>query len=268
LTTTTSTTIVSNDGTPIVVDRAGSGPAVVLIGGGPTNRSAASGLADILSEQLTVFNYDRRGRGDSGDTPPYSIEREFEDLAAVLALADGPVAVYGTSAGAIWGLEAAARQLPITRLVCWEPPYFADGSPIPPPTDYASKLAALLADGRRSDALDLFFIDAAGLPAAFLDGMHQAPFWTQMEADADALGYDAKLIGDFSIPAERLQRVAVPTLIVDGETTPSISYGADAVARIVPGAQRRTLAGQPHNVADDAIAPVIIDFVTSDGTRE
>jgi Alpha/beta hydrolase family len=260
----TTSTIISNDGTPIVVDRSGTGPAVVLIGGGPTNRSAATGLANVLSEQLTVLNYDRRGRGDSGDTPPYSFEREFEDLAAVLALADGAAAVYGTSAGAIWALEAAARQFPIARVVAWEPPYFADDSPTRPPIDYASKLGALLAGGRHRDALDLFFTEAAGLPAAFLDGIHQAPFWAQMEADADALGYDAQLIGDFSIPVERLQRVAVPTLIVDGGTTPWMSHGADAVARIVPGAERRTLAGQPHNVADDAIAPVIIETVVGD----
>lgn len=262
----TTTNIISADGTNITVDQAGTGPAVVLIGGGPTNRYAAMGLAALLAEQLTVYNYDRRGRGDSANTLPYSIEREFEDLAGVLELAGGTAAVHGTSVGAIWAIEAAARKLPISCLALWEPPYVVDATRTAPPVDYATQIATLVDAGRNGDALDYFFIQAVGMPADMVASMHDAPFWEQMQGGAQGLVYDAQLIGDFTIPTTRLEAITIPTLVIDGATTPWLTNAADAVGSTIPNAQRRTLKGQPHNVADDAIAPLIIEFML-DGAR-
>jgi pimeloyl-ACP methyl ester carboxylesterase len=254
--------VTSPDGTGITVDRCGAGPAVVLIGAGPTTRYNNMGLVTLLADQLTVFNYDRRGRGDSGDTLPYSVEREFEDLAAVLDLAGGTAAVYGTSGGAIWALEAAARGLGITGLVLWEPPYIADDETTRTrPVGYAEQVAELVADGHPGEAVELFFTKAVGMPPEFVAPMRDAPFWPQMEATGTGLVYDAQLIGDFTMPAARLGTVAAPTLVVDGNTTSWLSHTADVVAAALPTARRQTLEGQPHNVADDAIAPVVIDFV-------
>lgn len=117
--------ITSHDGTPIAFDRTGAGPVVILVGG-PTDRSANTPLAALLAPRCTVYNYDRRGRGDSGDTAPYAVDREVEDLAAVIAAAGGSAAVFGTSGGGIFALEAAAHGLPFTKLTVWEPPYIVD----------------------------------------------------------------------------------------------------------------------------------------------
>ena len=130
--------VTSNDGTTIGFDRLGEGPPVALVCGGSTARSANAPLAALLARRFTVFNYDRRGRGDSGDTPPYAVEREVEDLGAVIAAAGGSAAVYGTSSGAALALEAAARGLPVTKLALWEPPFIVDGSRPRPPADAAA----------------------------------------------------------------------------------------------------------------------------------
>jgi hypothetical protein len=262
MTTTSDTrTVTSTDGTHIEFDRIGTGPAVVIIGAGPTDRTINSPIADLLATQYTVFNYDRRARGGSGDTQPYSVDREFEDLAAVINAAGDNAAVYGTSGGAIWALEAAVRSLSISRLVLWEPPYIADDETTRTrPTGYPERLADAVSQNRPADAVELFFTQAVGMPVEFVDQMRQAPFWAAMTASATGLVYDSKLIGDFTLPADRLGEIAVATLVVDGGTTPWLTHSADAVAKAVPTAQRRTLAGQPHNVDAAAIAPVLAEF--------
>ncbi|WP_433254401.1 alpha/beta fold hydrolase [Streptosporangium sp. CA-135522] len=255
--------VISKDGTAIAFDRSGQGPALILIGGGPTDRSVNTPLAELLSPCFTVFNYDRRGRGDSGDSASYSVDREYEDLAALIAEAGGSAMVFGTSGGGIIGLEAAARGLAITRLVVWETPYILEGSRPAVPADYRDRLVALLAEGRRGEMLELFFTAAVGMPAEFVAPMRDLPFWGTMEAIAHTLVYDAAILGDFSLPVERLASVAVPTLVVEGATTPWLSATAQAVAASVPGARRLTLAGQPHNVDPAAIAPALTEFFTA-----
>lgn len=249
--------VTSKDGTSIAFDELGSGPAVILIGGGPTDRSANAPLADLLAADFTVLNYDRRARGDSGDTRPYAVVREYEDLAAVIEHAGGSAMVYGTSGGGMFGLAAAAYGLPITRLAVWEVPY--DPEPRPP-SDYKEQLESLLAAGRHGDMIEAFFIKAVGTPAEFVAGLRQSPFWAVMEDAAPALVYDATIAGDFSIPADKLAKVSVPTLVVDGGTVPWMTRSADAVAAILPDARRAGLPGQPHNVAPDAIAPALTEF--------
>jgi alpha-beta hydrolase superfamily lysophospholipase len=250
----------SSDGTTIVFDRSGDGPPVVIIGAGPTDRSANAAVAELLSARFTVFNYDRRARGDSGDTAPFTVEREYDDLAAVIEAAGGSACLYGTSGGAAIALEAAARGLGATRLGLWEPPYHLDDEATRPPADYQAQLAAVVAAGRPGDAVELFFTAAVGMPAEFVAQLRQAPFWPALERLGPALVYDAAIMGDFRPPTQRLAKVKVPTLVLDGAATPWMSRTADAVARVIPDAQRRTLTGQPHNVDPAAIAPALIEF--------
>lgn len=257
-------TVTSSDGTTIAFDRLGEGPPVVIIGGGPTHRSANAPVAKLLSEQFTVFNYDRRARGDSGDTAPFAVDREYDDLAAVIDTAGGSAMLYGTSAGAAIALEAAARGLAATKLALWEPPYALDDA-TRPPADYEARLAAAVAAGRPGDAVELFFIAAVGMPAEFVAQMRQAPFWPEMERLGQALVYDAAIMGDFRVPTERLAKVTVPTLVIDGGTIPGMSRTADAVARLVPNARCRTLHGQPHNVDAAALAPALVAFFGQGG---
>lgn len=259
------TTTNSADGTTIAYDRTGTGPALILVGGPPTaDRTANSPVAEALAGSFTVFNYDRRGRGESGDTEPYSIDREYEDLAAVIAAAGGSAYAYGTSGGAIIALEAVARGLSLTRLVLWEPPYILPDTRPAVAYDYADQLRALLADGRRGDMVEMFFTVAVGMPVEFVAPMKDTPFWPAMEAGAHSLVYDAEMMGDFSLPIERLQSVGVPTIVVDGgeSSMPWLRLACEAVVDAVPEAEHRTLEGQPHNVSTEAIAPVVVDVLT------
>src|SRR5918999_4981793 len=159
--------LTSSDGTTIAFERSGDGPPVILVCGGSTDRMANAPLADLLAEQFTVFNYDRRGRGDSGDTAPYAVEREVQDLDAVIAAAGGSASVYGTSSGAALALEATASGLSVTRLALWEPPFILEGRPRPP-ADTAKTYTELVAAGRRGDAVEFFISQGGGLPPQFV----------------------------------------------------------------------------------------------------
>jgi pimeloyl-ACP methyl ester carboxylesterase len=259
------TTTTSRDGTTIAFDRLGDGPAVVIVGAGPTDRSANAAVAQLLADHFTVVNYDRRARGHSGDTQPYSVDREYDDLAAVIDAAGGAAMVYGTSGGGALALQAAARGLAVTRLAVWEPPYFLDDEPRRPPADYHDRLAAAVAADRPGEAVELFFTVAVGLPDAFVEQLRGSPAWPAMERLGQALVYDAQVMGDFRVPADRLGKIRVPTLVIDGGETAWMSRTADEVARLLPDAQRRTLAGQPHNVDPAAIAPVLVEFFAEEG---
>lgn len=254
--------VISKDGTPIAFERSGEGPALIVVGGVLGDRSQQAPLAALLAEHFTVFNYDRRGHGESGDTPPYAAEREIEDLDALISEAGGSAFVYGTSGLGMLALEAAAWGLTpkIKKLAVWEPPYILDGSRPKVPQDYKEQLIQMLREGRRGDMVELWMTAAVGMPAEFVAPMRHAPFWPAQEALAHTLIYDAILTGDFSLPKERLASVTVPTLVIDGGETPWLSHAAQAVADTLPHAQRRTLKGQPHNVAAEAIAPVLVEF--------
>ena len=256
-------TVTARDGTAIAFDRLGEGPPVVLVCGGSTDRMANAGLAAELAGDHAVFNYDRRGRGDSGDTLPYAIEREVEDIAAVIAEAGGAANLYGTSSGAGLAMHAAAAGLPVTRLALWEPPYSVSGRP-DLPADTASVYRELVEAGRRGDAIEYFMSKVVGLPPEFVAGARQAPWWAQQEALAHTLAYDATVMGDYTLPTGIAKAIAVPTLIVVG----GASFGfmaetADALAELIPNAHRATLEGQQHNVDPTALAPVLHRFFSA-----
>ena len=253
-------TIRSKDGTPIAFDQLGDGPSAILACGGSTDRMANAPLAAAMAPHFTVFNYDRRGRGASGDTPPYAVEREVEDIAAMIGAAGGSAFLYGTSSGAALALEAAAIGLPITRLALWEPPYILDENRRPP-ADQVAQYNKMVAEGRRGDAVEYFMSKVVGLPPEFVAGARNAPFWAAQEALAHTLAYDATIMGDYSLPAERAAAVRAPTLVIDGGSSfAGMGEAAEALADALPDGRRRTLEGQEHNVDPNILAPVLVDF--------
>ena len=199
--------VTSKDGTTIEFDRSGDGPTVILVCGGSTDRSANTHLAALLASHFTVLNYDRRGRGDSGDTPPYAVQREVEDLEALLAEAGGSAFLYGTSSGAALALEAAASGLAITKLALWEPPFILENSRPRPPADTAKTYTELVSAGRRGDAVEYFMAKVVGLPPEFVAQARTQPWWPAQEALAHTLAYDATIMGDYSLPTERAASV-------------------------------------------------------------
>lgn len=245
----------SADGTSIVFEYSGTGPALVLVVGAFNDRSSTRALASGLASVFTVYAYDRRGRGDSGDTQPYAIEREVEDLAAVIEAAGGQAFVFGHSSGAALALEAAARGIPIRRLAVYEPPY-REG----PTDEFAAQLAKLAADGRASDAAEAF-LRLLGTPDAILEQMKSAPYWGHMTSFAHTLAYEVWLCNNGSVPADRLAKISVPTLALAGGESPAWAQeGARAIVAAVPRGRARVLEGQSHGVADDVLIPILTAF--------
>jgi len=217
-------------------------------------------LADLLAEHFTVFNYDRRGRGDSGDTSSYAVERELEDIDAVIDAAGGSAFLYGTSSGAGLALEAAASGLDITKLALWEPPFILDESSRPP-QDQVERYNEMIAAGRRGDAVEFFMRQVVGLPPEFVAFARTQPFWHSQEALAHTLAYDATIMGDYSLPTERAAAVTVPTIVIAGGASfPFMRETAQALAEVISDAQHHTLEGQEHNVSADVLAPVLVKF--------
>jgi pimeloyl-ACP methyl ester carboxylesterase len=274
-------TVTSPDGTTIAFDRVGQGPALILVGGALQYRAGdprTAYLAEILAVRFTVYHYDRRGRGDSGDTPPYAVEREVEDLAALIDAAGGSAYVFGNSSGAALALDAARSGSAITKLALYEPPFIIDDSRPPVPEDYVSVLDSLAAAGRRGDAVAYFLTTGVTVPADVVTAMRGQPFWPAFEAVAHTLAYDGRVMGDtmHGSPASLARwggkvnplsatrdpggALTVPTLVIDGGQTPWMSRGADALAAVLPQAQRRTLHDQPHGVAPEVPAPMLVEF--------
>jgi pimeloyl-ACP methyl ester carboxylesterase len=252
--------VVSRDGTTIGYEQSGVGAAVILVSG-MLDYLANTQLATLLAPHFTVFRYDRRGHGKSGDTAPWSLEREVEDLAAVIEAAGGSACVFGSSGNGIFVLEASHKLLDrITKLAVWEPPYIVDTSRPPLPVDYQTQLAALLAQERRGDMVELFMTKAVGMPAEFVTPMRGQPFWNAFEAAAHTLCYDAAITGNFALPVERMATLTLPTLVMDGGTTPWLHHGAQALMEALPNAQLRTLDGQPHNADPTVLVPVLLEF--------
>jgi pimeloyl-ACP methyl ester carboxylesterase len=261
--------VTSKDGTSIAYDRQGNGPAVILVGGAFVDRSENAPLATELAERFTVYNYDRRGRGQSGDTLPYAVEREVEDLEALIAEAGGSAHLYGVSSGGALVLEAAAAGVAADRLAVYEVPYnMADDGPRQQ-REYVERLQALLAEGRRGDAAELF-MRVAGATEEMIAGARSSPVWPGLEALAHTLAYDAACMGDGRPPADRLARITRPTLVATGGASPESFVGgggdffakaADAIAASVPQAERVTIEGQTHMVDPKALAPVLERFL-------
>ena len=257
--------VTSQDGTRIAYESTGSGPALVLVGGGLTDRSSDATLASTLANSFTVYTYDRRRRGDSGDTQPYAVEREIEDLEAVIAAAGGSAYVMGQSSGAVLTLRAAVHGLPITKLALYEPPVIVDATVREVvPADLVEQLTSLVAANRLFDATALFLTKGVGLPVEEVTPIKDSPMWPELERLAPATIYDAAItienMTGKPLPAA-WAGMASPTIVIDGDQTwPWLNTAADEVAKVLPNAERRTLAGQTHFPEDAAIAPVLTEF--------
>ena len=253
--------VLSLDGTIIAFDQLGNGPAIILVGGASTDRSENSTLTALLAKRFTVFNYDRRGRGDSGDMAPYAVVREIEDFEALIHEAGGDAFVVGFSSGAALALQAAARGLPIKKLALFEPPFIVDDSQPRPPTDLASRFNEMITSGRRGDAVEYFMTKVVGLPMEFTAQARNSPWWPSQEAMAHTLAYDATIMGDFSLPTEQVTSVTAPTLVIAGEASfPFMRATAQALAGALPNGHALILEGQTHDVAPQVLAPVLEEY--------
>lgn len=253
-------TVTSKDGTTIAFDRMGDGPPVVLVSGGSVDRTSNAPLAQELTSDFTVLNYDRRGRGPSGDTHPYAIEREIEDIDAVIEAAGGSANLFGTSSGAALALEAAAAGLPITKLALWEPPYIVDEN-ARPPADQVEQYERMIAEGRRGDAAEYFMTKVVGMPPEFAAQARTEPWWPAQEALAHTLAYDARIMGDYSVPTEKAASVKMPTVVIAGGADfPFMRETAQALEEALPDGEVRFLDGQGHNVDPTVLAPALREF--------
>src|SRR3954467_3687006 len=254
----------SRDGTPIAYERTGHGPAVILVSGAMSTGGTVAPLAVPLSERFEVLVYDRRGRGASGDTAPYAVAREVEDLAALIEAAGGEACLCGISSGGALVLEAAASGLPVRRVAVYETPYadFLDGG-AEHNAEYTEKLTAALAEGRRGDAVELF-LRLTGMGEEMIQGARQSPMWPGMEAVAPTLAYDNSVMAGGLVPRERLASITVPLLAVAGGASPEwMREGTRAVAEAAPKGSYRVLEGQTHMVDPTALARARAEFFTA-----
>jgi pimeloyl-ACP methyl ester carboxylesterase len=260
----------SMDGTQIDFDRAGEGPPIILVDGAMCYREVgwSTKLAKRLAGHFTVFTYDRRGRGRSGDTAPYTAEREIEDLQALIAEAGGSAYLFAHSSGCALALETAARDSGVRKLALYEAPLDLDGLRATVVEDYPEKLRALLDEGRRGDAVKLF-LRQVGLPGPIIAVIRVLPMWPKMAAIAHTLSYDNAVVslakgGGQPIP-DRWAALAVPTLAVAGSRSPEwMQRGMKTLAGLLSTAQFRLLEGQTHNIKAKAHAPVLTEFLSED----
>lgn len=251
---------VSRDGTAIAFERFGDGPPLVLVNGANCTRGTDVPLATGLAADHTVYVYDRRGRGDSGDTAPYAVDREMEDLAAVIEVAGGTAGVYGISSGGALVLQAAASGLPISRVAVYEVPYSTDPAERTAADEYSAELGRRLAGDDRGGAAELF-LSRVGMPPEAIAGMRQAPFWKDLESIAPTLAYDDAVMAGGQVPTDRLAQISVPVLVVCGGAGPEwFRDTGRAVAAALPHGRYETLDGQDHRVDPAALAPVLARF--------
>jgi pimeloyl-ACP methyl ester carboxylesterase len=261
-------TVTSKDGSRIAYDRYGSGPAVILVGGalGYRKFKKMEELAKLLAERCTVINYDRRGRGDSTEVKPFALEREIEDIQALIDAEGGSASLWGWSSGGALALRAAAAGVGIERLSVYEVPFMVTPEAKRPTPDYGERLDELVAAGDRSGAVKHFMRNSIGIPAPFVALMPLMPMWKELKATAHTLPYDWAALGKHTmyaapLNAEEWASVTVPTLVVYGNKTPAVlKQGSRALADVLPNAELRELEGVGHNVKMHVLAPVLAEF--------
>jgi pimeloyl-ACP methyl ester carboxylesterase len=259
--------VTSRDGTPIAFDRLGDGPPVIMVCGAMCDRALMRPTAEELAKHFTVFNYDRRGRGDSADTAPYAVEREIEDIGALIIEAGGTASVYGHSSGAGLVLHAATHGLPIAKIVLHDPPYAPDGDEEARRSsrEYGETLKAVLSEDRRGDAIELF-MTMVGMPQEMVEGMRHTPGWAKLEAIAPTLAYDSEVMGDIgrdgTIPVDQASRVTVPAFVLTGGADyPWMTDVGRRLANVMPNGWHRVLEGQEHVVPPEVLVPVLDEFL-------
>ena len=256
--------VVSKDGTAIAFERTGSGPALILVDGAMCGMAfgPSAQLAKVLGQDFTVYRYDRRGRGESGDTHPYAPEREVDDIAALIAHAGGSASLLGLSSGGALALHATAAGLPVTKVIAYEPPYVdVDGTK--GAAKHEARLRELVSSGQRGAAITYFMRDMVGAPAFVAVMMQLMPWvWRKLVAVAHTLPYDAAVMTEFKVPRERFATIARPVLVMNGtKTDQRLKDAARVIADTVPGARYDQLAGQTHNVKPHVLAASAVQFL-------
>jgi pimeloyl-ACP methyl ester carboxylesterase len=266
-----SQTVTSKDGTKIAYDKTGRGPALIVVTGATAFRAfdpSLATLAGLLAPHHTVLTYDRRGRGESGDTAPYATRKEIEDISALIEAEGGRASLLGFSSGAVVALEATAAGLPVDKLVLYEPPFVLPGTGFPPPpSDYVQALDALVAAGDK-DGPPAYFLASVGMPPEAIEGAKQSPMWPMMQSVGPTISYDGRFMFEGYYTAgkfpARWQNARLPVLVVNGDASfPFMPAAADAVAAELPHATRKTLAGQDHGPKPEVLAPVIEEFLST-----
>jgi pimeloyl-ACP methyl ester carboxylesterase len=257
---------ISKDGTEIAYDKTGKGPALVLVDGAFCYREygVTPNLVPLLSQHFTVFSYDRRGRGESTDTKPYSVDREIEDLNAIVEATNEEAFVVGFSSGAALVLQSVSKGLHVKKMALFEPPYVvtSNGSPIPP-KDAETILVNFIAQGEKSAAVKYFFTNIMGMPApiVFLFKLFGRSLWAKNESVSHTLPYDVALMGNYSVPKEITSKINVPTLVIGGKKSPKgLINAVSNVGQSIPNAETYFLKGQTHNVSMKVLAPVLIKW--------
>ena len=254
--------VTSRDGTSIAFERVGTGPAVILVDAAGNFRgfSPMPQLAEALAQDFTTFTYDRRGKGASTDTLPYAVDREIDDLQALIDLAGGSAFVHGFSSGAILGLLAAEQGIGIAKVSLLEPPLRVEATP-PPPSGISGEVARLVITGRRGEAYERW-LNGIGVPAEMIAGMRESPLWPALEATAHTLVYDSLIPG--SLPPDRLAAISTPALVVASEGSDDrLRNWAQGVAEALPDASARFLPGTWHGVDAEHLAPALTEFFIS-----
>lgn len=265
-------TVTSKDGSRIAYDRYGSGPVVILVGGalGYRKFKRMEELAKLLAARCTVINYDRRGRGDSTEVKPFALEREIEDLAALIEAEGGSASLWGWSSGGALALRAASAAIGVERLSVFEVPFMVTPEAKRPTPDYGERLDELVAAGDRSGAVKHFMRNAVGVPAPFVALMRLTPMWRGLKATAHTLPYDWAALGSHTmygapLDAEEWASVTVPTLVAYGAKSPAVlQQGSRALAEVLPNAKLRELEGVSHNLKMKLLAPVLAEFFTEE----
>ncbi|MBU2665449.1 alpha/beta hydrolase [Actinoplanes bogorensis] len=262
-------TVTSADGTTIAYETTGRGPALVLVDGSMCHRDfgPARALAAQLADTFTVHLYDRRGRGASGNTQPWTPEREIDDLAALLEAAGGEAFLFGASSGAVLAADAANRLPGFTRMALYEPPFIVDNSRPARPDTFTPDIEAMIAQGDESTALKTFFRDV-GVPGPVITIMKLTPNWKKLKGLAPTLPYDLHILGDTSrgtpLDPTRWSSVSAPTLVMDGGKSPAyMRNAARALSEALPKAEYRTIPGQTHIIKAAALAPAIKEFLAA-----
>jgi pimeloyl-ACP methyl ester carboxylesterase len=263
-------TVTSADGTQIAYDRYGEGPAVILVGGALSYRKFKKfdQIATALSEHCTVINYDRRGRGDSGEAGPASVEREVEDIAALIELVGGRASLWGWSSGGAVALRAAAADIGVEKLVVYETPFKTDPEAKYPTDDYGARLEEIVASGDSMAAAKHFMRKGIGMPAPAVAVMSLLPMFRRFAANGHTLMFDYLALGDHNMHGDPLMgeewaAVTCPTLVAYGSKTyPVLRHASRALADVLPNATLLEMPGQNHNVSPSAMVPVLAEFVT------
>jgi alpha-beta hydrolase superfamily lysophospholipase len=253
-------TVTSRDGTPIAFDLAGSGTPIVFVTGAFNDHTACAELAAALADDFTVLSYDRRARGASGDTPPYRIDREVDDLSALIDKVGGSAAVFGYSSGGVLALRAAADGAPITHLALFEAPFAYDGAARR--ADLPARLADLVGQGRPGDAVALFQTEGIGLPAEVVAQIRTSPMFAALAAIAQSTVYDATITTELALPSPAMTAVSTPTLVLNGaQTWPALRASAVSLAAALPAGRHVELpGGADHRIPTAATAAALRDF--------